>query len=67
MNILRRPPLAYYSPNFEQHRNLYDFSTNTVNILLDNFYQVYQHGNKENKIQAYAEIINQQQGEIVIL
>ena len=67
LNILRRPPLTYYSINFEQHRNFYDFfSTNIVEIFLDNVYQVYQHGNKENKIQAYAEIINQQRGEIVL-
>ena len=67
LNILRRPPLTYYSINFEQHRNFYDFfSMNIVDIFLNNVYQVYQCSNKENKIQAYAEIINQQQGEIVL-
>ena len=35
-----------------------------VDIFLD-VYQVYHHDNK-NKIQAYAEIINQQRGEIVL-
>ena len=66
LKILRRLPLTYYSINFEQHKNFYDFfSTNVVDIFLDNVYQVYHH-DKKNKIQAYAEIINQQRGEIVL-
>ena len=36
-----------------------------MDIFLNNVYQVYR-PNKENKIQGYAEIINQQQGEIVL-
>ena len=40
LNIMRRPPLTYYSINFEQHKNFYDFfSTNIVDIFLDNVYQ----------------------------
>ena len=36
-----------------------------VDIFLNNVYQVYR-PDKENKIQGYAEIINRQQGEIVL-
>ena len=66
LNILRRPPLTYYSINFEQHKNFYDFfSTGAVDTFLQNVYQVFQH-KKENIIQAYIEIINQQRGEIML-
>ena len=66
LNILRRGPITYYSINFGQHKNFYDFfSTDVVDIFLNNVYQVYQ-PNKENKIQGYAEIIKQQRGEIVL-
>ena len=66
LNILRRLPLTYYSINFEQHKIFYDFfSTGVVDVFLQNVYQVFQH-KKENKIQTYVEIINQQRGEIVL-
>ena len=66
LNDLKRGPIAYYSINFAQHKNFYDFfSTEIVDIFLNSVYQVYP-PNKENKIQAYAEIINQQRGEVVL-
>ena len=43
LNILRRGPITYYSINFEQHKNFYDFfSTDVVDIFLDSVYRVYQ-------------------------
>ena len=66
INILRRGTIPYYSITFDQHKIFYDFfSTDVVDSFLNSFYKVYR-PDKENKIQGYVEIINQQRGEIIL-
>ena len=49
-----------------QHKNFYDlFSSGIVDAFLDSVYEIYR-PSKENKIQGYAEIINQQRGDIIL-
>ena len=65
INILRRGPIKYFSINFHQHKNFYIFfQENVVDDFLKVVYSRFTHGD-ENKIEGYAEIINQQQGELV--
>ena len=66
LNILRRGPIPYYSITFDQHKLFYDFfSTGLVDDFLNSTYQVYR-SDKENKIQGYVEIINQQYDEVIL-
>ena len=66
LNIIKRGPIIYYSINLDQHKNFYDFSTGDfVETLLNSVYQVFR-SNKESRFQGYAEIINQQRGEIFL-
>ena len=66
INVLNRGPITHYSINFTQHKNYYDFfSSGIVDAFLESVYGIYQ-PSKENKIQGYAEIINQQRGEIIL-
>ena len=66
INVLNRGPITHYSINFTQHKNYYDFfSSGIVDAFLESVYEIYQ-PSKENKIQGYAEIINQQRGEIIL-
>ena len=63
LNVLKRCPITYYSISFNQHKNFYDFfSSGVVDVFLDSVYETYR-PIKENKIQGYAEIVNQQRGE----
>ena len=63
MNVLKRCRITYYSISFNQHKNFYDFfSSGVVDDFLDSVYETYR-PIKENKIQGYAEIANQQRGE----
>ena len=65
INIKKRGPTTYYTINFDQHKNFHDFFTSdTVETFLSSVYQVFR-PNKEKKNQGYAEIVNQQKGEIV--
>ena len=65
INILRSSPIKYFSINFHQHKNFYIFfQENVVDDFLKVVYSRFTPGD-ENKIQGYAEIINQQQGELV--
>lgn len=58
ISVLRRGPITYYSNNFSQHRNFYDFfSTGVVESCLNSVYQGYRL-DKETKIQRYVEIVN---------
>ena len=67
LNILRRGSITYYSISFDQHKNFYDFfSSNVVDEFLNSVYAAYR-PEKENKIQGYAEIINQQCGELNVI
>ena len=52
--------------NISQHKNFYDFySSGIVDAFLESVYEIYRLL-KENKIQEYAEIVNQQRGEIIL-
>ena len=66
LNVLKRGPITYYSISFIQHKNFYDFfRSGAVDIFLDSVYETYR-PIKENKIQGYAEIVNQQRGETIL-
>ena len=66
LNIVKRGPITYYSINFNQHKIFYDFfSSDLVETFLNSVYQVFQ-PKKECKFQVYAEIVNQQRGEIIL-
>ena len=66
INVLNGEPITHYSINFSQHKNFYDFfSSGIVDALLESVYEIYR-PLKENKIQGYAEIVNQQRGEIIL-
>ena len=66
INVLKRGPITYYSINFDQHQNFYDFfSSGVVDAFLESVYETYR-PTKENKFQGYAEIVNQQRGEIIL-
>ena len=66
VNVLKHGPITYFSINFIQHKGFYNFFEESI---VDDFLgTVYAHlvPDGEIKIQGYAEIINQQQGEIII-
>ena len=66
INVLNRGPIIHFSINFSQHKNFYDFFSNgIVDAFLESVYEIYR-PSKENKIQGYAEIVNQQRGEIIL-
>ena len=65
INILKRGSITYFSINFTQHKNFYDFfKSDVVDDFLQSVYESY-HPQK-NKIQAFFEIINQQRGEVIL-
>ena len=65
INVLKRGPITYYSINFNQHKKFYNFfSSGIVDAFLESVYEIYR-PTKENKFQGYAEIVNQQRGEII--
>ena len=66
LNILKRSPITYFRVNFNQHKDFYNFFEQSI---VDDFIDVvYVHfiPSGEDKVQGYAEIINQQQGEIIV-
>ena len=66
LNVLKRGPITYYSINFEQHKNFYDFfNSSMVDVFLDSIYEIFR-PNTEKKFQGYAEIVNQQRVEIIL-
>ena len=65
LNVLKRGPITYYSISFNQPKNFYFFSSGVVDVFLDSVYETYQ-PIEENKIQGYAEIVNQQRGETIL-
>lgn len=65
-NILKRGPITYYTISYDQHKNFYDFfSEQIVSDFLSSVCNRF-NPNGVHKIQGYAEIINQQQGEFII-
>ena len=68
LNILKRGPITYYSVNFDQHKDIYDFySSDMVDNFLDVVYSAFCSKKKMYKFQSYAEILNQQRGSEVFL
>ena len=66
INVLNHGLITHFSINFTQRKNYYDFfSSGIVDAFLESVYEIYRLS-KENKIQGYAEIINQQRGEIIL-
>ena len=65
INILKRGGITYYTISSDQHKNYYDFfNEQIVDDFLSSVYNRF-NPDKEYKIQGYAEIINQQQGEFI--
>ena len=63
LNISKRGQITYYSVNFDQHKDYYDFhSTDMVDIFLDVVYHAFESQNLACKLQGYFEIINQERG-----
>ena len=64
LNIFRRGQITYYSVNFDQHKNYFDFhSTDMVDVFLDVVYHAFKpQQNLMYKFQGYFEITNQQRG-----
>ena len=63
LKISKRGQITYYSVNFDQHKDYYDFySTDMVDIFLDVVYRSFDSQNLTYKFQGYFEIINQQRG-----
>ena len=62
LNVLRRAQIVYYSVNFDQYRNYYNFlSIDMIDTFLDVVYDAFNPGrNLLYKFQGYFEIINQQ-------
>ena len=62
LNVLRRAQFVYYSVNFDQHKNYYDFfSTDMIDVFLDSVYNSFKpEQSLLHKFQGYFEIINQQ-------
>lgn len=66
INILRRGTIKYFSINYNQHKNFYNFfQEQIVDDFLNSVYTRFD-TNDQYKIQEYAETINQQQGEFII-
>ena len=66
LNVLKRGPITYFSVNFNQHKDFYNFfEESIVDDFLDAVYARFA-PDDEIKIQGYAEIINQQQGNNII-
>ena len=62
LNILRRDPIIYYSVNFNQHQNFYNFySSDMIDNFIDAVHQKFKPlKNVHYKFQTYFEIVNQQ-------
>ena len=66
INILRRGAIIYFSINYNQHKNFYNFfQEQIVDEFLDSVYTRF-NPDDQYKIQGYAEIINQKQGKFII-
>ena len=67
LNVLKRGSITYYSINFSQHKNFYDFyKSDVLDSFLDSVYKTFR-PTKDCKFQGYAEIVNQQKGQDTIL
>ena len=70
VNVLRRGPLIYYSINYDQYKNFYDFydEGKIVDRFFNSVKDLFASGkSKKYKIQGYFEVKNYQQTEFVEL
>ena len=68
VNTLRRGVITYYSINYFQHKNFYDFFD--AEKIVDNFLSTFERSfvsNKKVKMQGYIELVNYQPSEIIEL
>ena len=66
INILKRAPIKYFSINYNQYKNFYNFlGEQIVDDFLDSVHSRFV-SDGEYELQGYAEIINQQQGDFLI-
>ena len=68
LNISKRGVITYYSINYFQHKNFYDFSD--AEKIVDNFFRTFERSfvsNKKVKMYGYIELINYQPSEIIEL
>ena len=65
VNILRRGPIKYFTISYNQHKIFYNIFEKISRLFLDSVYARFD-PDDQYKIQGYAEIINQQQGEFII-
>ena len=60
INILKRGPIKYFSINYNQHKNFYNFFQEQIaDDFLDSVYRRFVSSDTGYKLQGYAEIINQ--------
>ena len=66
VNVLRRGPITYYSTNFHQYKNFYDFcDEKPVDSFFNSVKELFVSGRgKEFKMQGYFELKNYQQTEL---
>ena len=65
INVLRHGPIVYYTINFIQHKNFYEFyQESVVDDFLNSVHEPFVSA-AEDKIQGYAKAINYQQTEVV--
>ena len=59
LNVLKRDVITYYSANFNQHKNFYNFySSDMLDEFLDAAYRTFRPlKNINHKFQAYFEIV----------
>ena len=61
VNVLKRGPITYYSINFYQHENFYDFyDERTVDAFFNSVKNTFVSDDKEYKMQGYFELKNYQ-------
>ena len=66
VSVVTRGTVTYFSMNYNDHKNFYDFfQEDVVDDLLQGVYNRFNPGD-EYKFQKYAEIFNQQKGESVV-
>ena len=67
LNILKRGTITFYSVNFDQYKDFYDFHSSDIIVFLDNVHLVFNSQNDMYTFQGYFEIINQQRGPEFVL
>ena len=67
INVLRRDKFEYYTINFHQHRKICNFfDGGIVDEFIRVVHQNFKAGKHNRTFQGYAEIVNQQRGEIFL-